>query len=338
MNMAFPVLIADIGGTFTRLALLLKPDEKPHLIAKFKTADYKDPQSAFLTVLEKTNTTKPRSALLAVAAPVGNKPVHLTNAAWWIDPQKIGETLAFETVSIVNDFPPIAALLPKLDPNTRDDLVRLGPVLQGDDGPMLVLGPGTGLGAAVLRKIKDHHLIESTEAGHIEFGASRDDEIALWPLIDRFEGRHTAESILCGSGIIRLWNAMMRRNNQIPPPTIDVQTITQAALSGDELAHQCLMLYARLLGRFAGDLALVFGATGGVYIAGGIAPKILPLLETSPFRQGFEDKAPFVKTLASIPTYVIARPDPALYGLVELASHADHYWIHQHTWMPSKRP
>ena len=332
MTQHFPVLIADIGGTFTRLALLKTPGSTPLLIAKFKTVDYKDPQSAFLTALAQTNEAqRPRSALLAVAARIGKEPVHLTNAAWRIDPQTIGDALDLDGVSLINDFPPIAAVLPTLDTANPSDVVRLGPACAGDNGPMLVLGPGTGLGAAVLRDIDQHYFIEPTEAGHIEFGASRDDELTLWPFIERHDNRHTAESLLCGSGIVRLYNALAKQRGHVQSET-DVAVITQKALAGDPEATHCLLLYARLLGRFAGDLALVFGATGGVFIAGGIAPRILSLLQHAQFREGFEDKAPFTATLKSIPTYVVTRPDPALHGLAQLASHPDRYWLNSQTW------
>ncbi len=332
MTQHFPILIADIGGTFTRLALLETQGSQPQLIAKFKTADYPDPQSAFLAVLDQQKTTtKPKSALLAVAAPIGKQRVHLTNAAWWIDPETIGTALSLNKVVLINDFPPIAALLPKLDTTNPDHVARLGPDCAGDDGPMLVLGPGTGLGAALLRPLHGHALIEPTEAGHIEFGASTDEELALWPLIERHDNRHTAESLLCGAGITRLYEALAMQRGQITSHP-DVASIIQSALGGDTAALDCLNLYAGLLGRFAGDLALVFGATGGVYIAGGIAPRIYTLLQQSAFRTSFENKAPFASLLKSIPTFVITRPDPALYGLAELASYPDHFWLNSQTW------
>jgi len=332
MTQHFPVLIADIGGTFTRLALMESQGSQPQLIAKFKTADYPDPQSAFLAALDQQKIAlKPKSALLAVAAPIGKQCVHLTNAAWWIDPEKIGTALSLNKVALINDFPPIAALLPQLDITNNQDVARLGPDCAGDEGPMLVLGTGTGLGAAVLRTVNDHALIEPTEAGHIEFGASSDEELALWPFIERHDNRHTAESLLCGAGIIRLYDALALQRGQ-EKSKFDVASIIQSALGGDPAAIECLNLYAGLLGRFAGDLALVFGATGGVYLAGGIAPRIYSLLKQSGFRTSFENKAPFVSTLKSIPTFVITRPDPALYGLAELASYPDRFWLNSQTW------
>jgi glucokinase len=332
MTQHFPVLIADIGGTFTRLAILESQGSQPRLIAKFKTADYPDPQSAFLAALNQQEIVlKPKSALLAVAAPIGKQTVHLTNAAWWIDPEKIGTALSLSKVVLINDFPPIAALLPQLETTNPDHVARLGPDCAGDEGPMLVLGPGTGLGAALLRTVKDLALIEPTEAGHIEFGASSEEELALWPLIERHDNRHTAESILCGAGIARLYDALALQRGQKKLKS-DVASIIQSALGGETAARECLNLYAGLLGRFAGDLALVFGATGGVYLAGGIAPRIYPLLQKSAFRTSFENKAPFGSLLKSIPTFVITRPDPALYGLAELASYPDRYWLNSQIW------
>ncbi len=339
MSTSFPVLIADIGGTFTRIALCETPHSAPRLISKVKTADYPTPYSALQHGLQDADSIKPKSALLAVAARISTGPVHMTNAAWVIDPEQIGRALALESVRIVNDFPPIAALLPQLDPLNEHDVVSLqAPNMsspwRGDDGPMLVLGPGTGMGAALLRRIGDHYLIEPTEAGHIEFGASQDDELALWPYLERHEGRHTAESLLCGAGLLRLYRGRQQQTRQ----TIqyeDVAQLTQAALSGEKEAQQTLDLYASLLGRFAGDLALVFGATGGVFIAGGIAPRIIPLLQHGAFRRGFETKAPFAELMTTIPTYVMTRPDPALSGLALMARSPDNYWLPGLSWSRS---
>jgi glucokinase len=273
----------------------------------------------------------PRSALIAVATRVDAPVVRLTNAAWVIDAARIGAELGLSRVAVVNDYVPVAASLALLRTG-GGDLARLGPERPCGPGTKLVLGPGTGLGAAALLPVGDRWAVQPTEAGHVEFGPSSDEDLTLWPLIERVGGRITSETLLSGPGLWRLYSAAARRQG-CPALCSSPEAVTEAGLLGGErLAVDTLRLFARLLGRFAGDLALIFGATGGVYIGSGIAPTIVPFLDTDDFRASFDHKAPFAALMSKIPTFVIMHPEPALVGLSGIVSDTGRFLFDQQGW------
>ena len=149
------------------------------------------------------------------------------------------------------------------------------------------------------------------EGGHVAFGPELADEFALWPHLEQGTGRISAETILAGGGLVRLYHAICIADGT-EPVLNSPQTLTEAALAGsDAAAERTIALYCRMLGRLAGDLALTFMATGGIFIGGGIAPKILPALQSGGFRKAFEDKAPHQAVMATIPTFVITADRPA---------------------------
>jgi glucokinase len=326
----FPVLLGDIGGTNARFTLLPGPAVPAIPLPRTHTGDHAGVVEAVSSILHGRNCPPPRSALIAVAAPVLAPAVHLTNAAWTVDAAEIGAALDLSLVVLVNDYVPVAASLATL--RTFDDgLARLGPEVPVGPGAKLVLGPGTGLGAAALLPLGERFAVQPTEAAHVDFGPSDDVEMALWPRIERVGGRVTAETLLSGPGLMRLYRACALSNGHRATYSTS-EEVTRAGLTGDALAHKTLRLFARLLGRFAGDLALIFGATGGVFIGSGIAPTIADLLNSGDFRAGFEDKAPFASLMAGIATFIIMRPEPALAGLTAIASDPDRFFFERQTW------
>ncbi len=327
----FPVLVADIGGTFSRFAILAAPDETLALLGTVSTNDFPDPETAITAVLASHPGRRPHSALLGIAGRVENQPIRLTNANWSLDPRKIADAAKLDLVTIVNDYLPVAAVLRHLSMSDPGQVVAIGPALTGDDGPRLAFGPGTGLGAAVLRRVVTHDLLEPTEAGHTEFGACEPDELALWPYLERVGGRITAESVLSGPGLVRLCRALCQLRST-PSVLATPADVTEAAARGDPLAQEAIGLFARLLGRFAGDLALTFGATGGVFLSGGIAPRILAELRSGGFRSSFERKHPFADVVSRIPTYLITASQPALLGLSRIASHPENFAYSHRQW------
>jgi glucokinase len=318
-----PVLIGDIGGTNARFAILPRPGAPLLMLPRALTASFPTPVDAIRDALSGSDAPAPRTAMLAIAARVESPVVGMTNAHWTIDAAGIAADLALGSVTLVNDFVPIAAALEALR-EANGDLARIGPDLAGGHGPMLVLGPGTGLGAAALAPVGDRVAVLPTEAGHVEFGPAHADEAAVWPGLERVHERVTTEAVLSGPGLERLHRALAFVTGE----TSGLETasdICAAALSGgDRQAAATLDLFGRLLGRFAGDLALIFGATGGVYLAGGIAPRLIDVLRSGAFRSAFERKAPQDAFLRKIPTFVVTHPDPALEGLAILASRPDH--------------
>jgi glucokinase len=327
----FPVLLGDIGGTNARFAVLAGAHEPVLLLPSTLTGRHSGPMEAIRAVLDGQKVPPPRSAFIAVATRVDAPAVRLTNAPWTVDAEEIGACFDLSEVVLVNDYVPVAASLTALS-DGHQDLARLGPDLPGGDGGKLVLGPGTGLGAAALLPFGDRLVIQSTEAAHVEFGPCDAGEAALWSSLERVGGRITAETLLSGPGLLRLYRACARARG-CAAPCATPESVARDGIAGcDDLALDTLRLFARLLGRFAGDLALIFGATGGVFIGGGMAPTIVGILKAGHFRAGFEDKSPYTDLMRRIPTQVIMQPAPAFAGLSALASNPDRFLYAQQTW------
>ncbi|MCK2054737.1 glucokinase [Methylobacterium sp. 37f] len=332
----FPVLVGDIGGTNARFAVVPEAGAKPILLSHEATAGHPDPSAAIRASLAQGDGPAPRSAILAVAARVDGPAVQLTNAHWVIEGARIGRDFGLSRSVVVNDYVPVAAGAAGISPS---ELTPIGPHREegreGDQGARLVLGPGTGFGAAALLPVGKRLVIVSTEAGHTDFGPSNAAEHALWPHLERVEGRVTVETLLSGPGLTRLHGALHRLRTGTDGPRRDPASVTEAGLSGtDPDAAASLNLFAKLLGRVCGDLALTFLATGGVYIGGGIAPRIIDVLQRGAFREAFERKPPFIAQMQVIPTSVIAVHDPALTGLAALASQPDLFDYHGQVWQP----
>ncbi len=325
----YPVLMADIGGTYARFAVMPEPGACPSPIWKVPAAGFPGPIAALQAYLANPGTPRPRSAFLAVAGRVDGNVTRLTNAPWLVDLGDISVALGLEAARLVNDYVPQAAALHVLDEANAADLVRIGPVTAGR-GPRLVLGPGTGLGAAALIPAGDRLLIQTTEAGHVGFGPCQRDDLP-WEILMPAVGRLTAETLLSGPGLTRLARAMAAARGAAvgwhSPPEV-----LEAAKADNPVAREAVCQFARLLGRFAGDLALMFSATGGVYLAGGIAPRIVEVLQGKAYNTAFEDKPPFREVMQAIPRFVMVRREPAIDGLAALLSAHDHYLFPGQDW------
>jgi glucokinase len=326
----YPFLVGDIGGTNVRFGVLEAPGAQLALLPRTLTSEHDNPIAALRAALDGGGMARPRSALLAVASRVDAATVHMTNAGWTVDAAAIGAAFGFQSVELVNDFVPVAAALSLLG---REDgeLLRLGPACPARPGARLVVGPGTGLGAAALLPMGERWAIHSTEAGHTDFGPAETDEARLWPLLGRVAGRVTAEAVLSGPGLLRLYRALGRLRSAAAPCRTPEEVSAAALASDDALATEALHLFARLLGRFAGDLALTLGA-GAVYLGGGIAPKIAAVLSAGEFRRAFERKAPFEHWMQAVPTFLIADPDPALTGLCAILADPGRFTFRSAGW------
>jgi glucokinase len=256
--------------------------------------------------------------------------IRLTNAQWTIDAKAIGTALGLERVTLVNDYTPVAASVTALDA-VAGDLAPLGEVAPVSSGTRVVLGPGTGFGVAALVPVDERLAIVATEAGHMEFGPTTPDEMALWPHLERVGGRVTAEVVLSGPGIFRLAKALAVQHGIACPYSIP-NDVLAAARTGDALAVNVLDLFARWLGRFAGDLALTFEASGGVFIAGGIAPRMVDILQKGGFREAFDHKAPHEAWAKKVPAYVIVHAEPALQGLAALVTDPQRFVFKSQGW------
>ncbi len=311
----FPVLIADIGGTNARFALVTDSHAATQDFGRCPTDAYTGfAEAAAAMVLDKTSLL-PRTAVLAVAGPVTGDKIPLTNANWVIEPKKLLSDLGLDTVVVLNDFEAQALALPVLE---GDDIEAIGGGEALTLGAKVVVGPGTGLGAAAMVHAHNTWVPIPGEGGHVELGPVSDDDMKIWPYIERTDARIGAERILCGAGLLRLAIAVAKadgaeRNFTSP------QDVTDAADAGDEVALHTMSVFARALGRVSGDFALTFLARGGVFLAGGIAPKIQRYLKTGEFRAAFEAKSPHGELMKSIPTYLVRHANPALEGLAAFA-------------------
>ncbi len=308
-----PLLVADIGGTNCRVALVDVPGDAPRVIGRLSTKSEPSCEAALARVIAEAHT-RPRSAILAVAGPVIGLGAELTNAGWSFDGPSLMEALGVEQGLLLNDFEALATCLPVLG------AADLMPVCKGTpgDGARLILGPGTGFGAAALVGREGRHTVVPTEAGHMELGPVTADEFALWPLIELMDGRVTIESVLSGAGLARLDTAL-RAKAGAAALCADGSMVSVLAEAGDAIALAAIRLFGRLLARVAGDLALAYKATGGVFIAGGIAPKQLPHFDVAEMREAFSHKPPMEALMRDVPLAIVTGPDPAERGLAKVA-------------------
>ncbi|SON54195.1 Glucokinase [Hartmannibacter diazotrophicus] len=326
----FPVLFADIGGTNARFAVLEHPGAQPYYFEHIKTKDYETVADALATAILPQAGTPPRTLMFAVAAPIGKDRTPLTNSHWVVEPMALIERFGLAQVMLFNDFEALALALPTL---TLDDIDPIGTAAAPALDNKVVVGPGTGLGAGGLVRAGGSWVPVAGEGGHIDLAPVSDRDFAIWPQIERldgsFEGRVSAETLVCGSGLVRLYQAICRTDG-LPMPHPDPAGVTAAAEANDPAAREAMELFAVHLGRTAGNLALVFLAHGGVYLAGGIAPRIAPILKSGGFRAAFEDKVPHSAMLSTMPTGIITHSRPALAGLIGYARSPGNFLLDVH--------
>ncbi len=315
-QLTFPILIGDIGGTNARFSILIDAYAEPKQFPNVHTADFATIDEAIqVTVLDKTSV-QPRSAILAIAGPINDDEIPLTNCDWVVRPKAMISDLGFSDVLVVNDFEAQALAIASLADQYREPIGE-----QGDASlaSRVVLGPGTGLGVAGLVHAQHMWFPVPGEGGHVDVGPRSERDYEIFPHLTPIEGRISAEQLLSGRGILNIYGAVCAASG-IEPVYKDPAEVTTNALSGaDPAAVETISLFVTYLGRVAGDMALIFMARGGVFLAGGISQKIIPALKRPEFRQAFEDKAPHSHLMKTIPTFVVTHPLAALSGLATYA-------------------
>jgi len=303
-------LLADIGGSNTRFAVCV-PGGRPECVIAVDNESVSGPEAAIRRYLGETGL-KPEIAVLAVAGPVDGDDIRLTNRDWHFSLAQVGERFGFASVHAINDFEAVAHALAVLRP---DELRALGPVAAVCRGPRAVFGPGTGLGVAALLPNGKDWIAMASEGGHVSFGPAAPDERKVFQRLAQRSQSISAETVISGPGLERLYRAV----NPHSTPLV-AKTIVAQAEAGAAEAVAAVALFVRLLGRFAGDIALMLKATGGVYVAGGIALKLGALLDEAAFRAAFEDHPPYRDLLAAIPTWLIVGAEPGLIGCAAFAT------------------
>ncbi len=308
-------LVADIGGTNARFALTDPRSPEPELqrVRNLANADFASLQHAAEHYLAETGA-RPRRAAIAVASPVAGDEIKLTNRAWSFSRTELRTTLALDQLDIINDFGAVAWAVPSLQP--QDHFTLHGNENAPARGPVSVLGPGTGLGVALLvgDAANGWHVVE-TEGGHVSFAPQGDEELVISRWVSARHGRCSTERLLSGTGLSYLDACL----GGVPAgshdhPLRDPAQIVDKALEGHDLiARRSLARFCAILGSVAGDTALVHGARS-VVIAGGIVPRFIPFLRSSAFRERFLAKGRFAAHLESVPIHVITHPSPGLLG------------------------
>jgi glucokinase len=311
MKPQYSGLVGDVGGTNARFALI-DGEGRVRNLHIYPAANYPSLSDIIADYLERTvGRKRPPRAVIAVAGPVLDGEIEFTNLDWQVSEGELLAQFEFEAVKLINDFAAQALACPLLG---ADSLRPLGPKLRGGaDCPMVVLGAGTGFGVAGLARSERGDMAVSTEGGHAAFAPSDDVEVEVWSQLRARHGRVSIERLLSGRGLFEIYGALASMR-QTEPTLVDEKAVYEAAAKGDELAIETLDRFCGILGSVAGDLALTFGARGGVFVSGGIAPKMADRLAAGQFRARFEDKgrlAPYVK---DIPTSLVLHPYPALIG------------------------
>ncbi|MCJ8307974.1 MAG: glucokinase [Rhizobiaceae bacterium] len=336
IDLHFPVLIGDIGGTNARFQIIETPNAAPIIFQPVRTADFDTMEQAIeQTVLAKSEV-QPHCALIAAAGPITENGLDLTNCHWNIVPDALLALAPIEQLVLMNDFEAQALALPCL---SLEDGFSLGGGAPDVDGEhtKAVLGPGTGLGVGILVRAGRKWIPVPGEGGHVDLGPRSAREAEVWAHLETIEGRVSAEQAVCGDGLVNLYQACCKADGV--GSVLDTAAAISIAAMGakNTQAEEALNLFCTTLGRVAGDLALTSMARGGVYVGGGIAQKILPFLAKSAFRASFEDKAPHSALMANIATIVVTHELPALVGLAAFANNPDLYLLdleHRH-WQSS---
>ncbi len=308
-------LVADIGGTNARFALL-DAVGRPAPMRVLACADFADFQTAMRGFLAEAAPSRAIArAAVAVASPVIGDRIEMTNHDWSFSIAAIKAEFGLAALHVVNDFTAAALAVPELD---AGDLVRIGGGVAVADAPVAVLGPGTGLGVSGLVPSGSGWIPLAGEGGHVTLAACDAREAAVVAEIARRFGHASVERAVSGPGLVNLHAALSALDDVSgESPTAD--RITEAALAGsDPICVEALDMFFAMLGTAAGNLALSLGALGGVYIGGGIVPKLSDAFAASRFRERFEAKGRFRDYMRAIPTYLIMRETPALLGLATL--------------------
>lgn len=303
-----PALVADIGGTNIRFGLAGPGGvQRP---AAYRCADYPSPTEAARAYCTEAGA-RPSRAAFAVAAPVRGDSVRLTNHVWAFSIAGVRGELGLDRLEVVNDFAALALALPAL---TGDDLREIKPGTPAERAPKVVLGPGTGLGVAALVPVRSGWVPLTTEGGHRDLAAATERE---WQIVrhlgERFQ-HISVERVLSGPGLVNLYEAITRLSDDEPQSLTPANVVAGARDRSSPACVEATNLFSSWLGAVASDLAVTFGAFGGVYLGGGILPKMDAAFDIDRFRERFLAKGRFRDYLRPIPVSLIERPNATLLG------------------------
>ena len=311
---SFPRLMGDVGGTNARFAVQEAPGAPPTQVVTYPVVDYANFDDCLEVYVSQLAGARPRQAAVGIANPIVGDHVRMTNFHWAFSIEAVRQRLGFDRLLLINDFTALALSLPVLQP---EHLRRIGTA--GTPNPKAavgILGPGTGLGVSgLLLDTTGHYVPLGGEGGHVSLASANAREDAVIGVLRRRFGHASAERALQGQGLVSMYEALCEIDGA-SAASLDPAGVTAAAISGsDARCVETVELFFAFLGSVAGNLALTLGARGGVYVGGGIVPRLGDWIERSSFRERFIAKGRFRDYLDGIPTWLIqAETSPALIG------------------------
>ncbi|MEQ8405875.1 MAG: glucokinase [Oceanicaulis sp.] len=315
-------LAADIGGTNARFAIARGSAETGFELVhvrRCKLADHAGPAEALAAFLDSWDGPAPTRACLAVAGPVGEGEVRLTNASWRFEPSALKRAFGFETLAAVNDFAAQARGAP-LCPPAEQRLIADGTAAPG--APIAVLGPGTGLGLGLLVPHEGGVSVVATEGGHAGFAPRTEGDMQIARFIAAEHGFVSWEHVLSGPGLVLIHRALCAED-RLPDPDMPAEAITAQALAEPgSTARRTVLAFLAMLGAYAGDVAVMTGARGGLYIAGGIVPKLAGLIDDSAFEARRVARGAMSEYVRAIPVSLVLSDAAPLMGAAAIAEGA----------------
>lgn len=310
----FPYIVADIGGTNARFGLVTGEQAGQPKIEKVEVLDgdnYSTLQDAMRAYVENLGIAMPKAACVAIAGPIDGDKARMTNLNWNFSQKAVKEEFGFERFAAINDFAALSIATSKLS-SADLTLVRNGKMdLQGNKA---ILGPGTGLGVAGLAYTSHGWLPIPSEGGHANIAPATELECEVIKAAIGQHGHVSAEIFISGPGLVRLYNALAVVRDQ-NAEELEPKDVTARALdNSDALCKETLELFCSFIGTLSGNLALTYGARGGVYLAGGILPRLVDFLKASAFIDRFESKGVMSHYLADIPVNIMSHEQPGLLG------------------------
>ncbi len=304
-------LVGDIGGTNARFGLV-SPDGTLLHSRVLADADYPGIGDAIEAYLgDRGGLPRPLRGAIAIASPVVGDEVRMTNHPWAFSISALEKQLGFEQLRVINDFTAQALALPHLK---EGDKVKIGGGEALPGYPIAVLGPGSGLGVSGLVPVPNRWVPLAGKGGHGTMPPITDRESAVLGAMRHHFDHVSAERVLSGPGLVNLYNALAEIDG-VPAQQHTAAQITDVETGKeDPLCREATDMFCAMLGTVAGNLALTLGAKGGVYIGGGIVPRLGERFAASQFRERFEAKGRFQAYLAAIPTYVVTHKLPAFLG------------------------
>lgn len=310
--------VADVGGTNIRVALIESGSITQ--IEKYLCKDFKTIADAILKFKETLQIDNLQAGCIAIACPVIGDIVSMTNHTWQFSIKSLKQELGLDNLFVINDFTAVAHSLPTLK---HDQVIQIGNGIAKEHANIAVFGPGTGLGVEHLTWTSSGWQTLDGEGGHVDFAPTDDMDIIIWHYLHAKFGRASAEEVLSGRGIVNIYHAFCSHYGCEAKLSLPAEVTKMGLQQEDDMASLAIKQFCRVMGSFAGNLALNLCTTGGVFIGGGVTSHLREYFVTSDFRERFEAKGKFANYVQAIPTYLIDEPDHGLLGALA--------YLNQHT-------